>query len=207
MWLPTLKASLRLAAVLTLLLVFNHLYGAHLIEALLPFLQWEIGWLDDNYRILTLAIVTNLNGGDSMIRLDVTLARHVVIGHRVLEPNPGITLMASTVTGTVLRPLILGLTMLAVWPVSRPVQYAWRIVIGMPLLLIILPVDVAFMLLGQLREVLLFYAKTHDGFSALIAWKVFLQGGGPLALAFCMALAAIIVAQRLAPPHRQARAV
>ena len=167
---PTLKASLRLAAVLALLLVLNHRYGRHLIEALLPLLRWELGWLDDNYHILKLMVATNPRGG-SMIQLDVTLARYVVIGTRVLEPNPGVTEMASTVTGTVLRPLILGLAMLAVWPVSRTRQYAWRFAIGMSLLLLILPFDVAFMLLGQLQEVLLFYAKTHEDFSALIAWK------------------------------------
>lgn len=197
MWHATRNAALRLGATLGMLLMLHHWYGRQLIEAMLPLLRWELTWLADDFRILSLDVVRGPRGGDSVIRLETTLAHFVMLGSHVLSPNPGIKETVSTVTGTVFRPMIMGLTMLVVWPVARSWQYLRRLAIGVPLLLLIFPIDVPLMLLGQLAEVLQFLSHTQGEFAWAISWKFFLQDGGPIVLAFCMAFIAIVMAQKM----------
>jgi hypothetical protein len=198
MWSPTLKTTCRLAAAVSVLFVLEHWYGQRLIEMLLPLLQSELYWVDDNYRILKLSLTTQ--GSDSVIRLDVALARFVVVGMHVIAPDPRGHAVVTTLASSVLRPLIIGLALLAAWPVQRMLQYLWRFGIGVLLLLVVLPLDVPFVLLGEVWE-LLRMAKAQNSFSLLISWKNFLQDGGRLALALCAAIVAIGLAQRLSPPR------
>ena len=205
MWQLVVKASLRLCAVLAVLLGLHHLYARQIIEFLLPLLRIELLWLDDSFRILYLGITNNPRGGtDTMIKLDVTLAKHVYVGTQLLAPNAGIKEMASTVTGTALRPLIVGISMLWVCPAKNHWAYLQRTLIGIPLLLMILPFDVPLMLLGQLYEILQFLAKTKEGFEYVIGWKVFLQGGGPIALALVAATVTISIVDHFSA-HQEAR--
>jgi hypothetical protein len=200
--LTALKASLRLVAAVGLLLVLNHLYGRQLVETLLPLLHRELGWLDDNYRILTLTLATQ--GADSVIRLDVTLARFVVVGSQVIAPDPRGHAVVSTLASSVLQPAIIGLALLAVWPASRTAQYAWRCLIGLPLLLLMLPLDIPFVLLGELWQVIVASSAQHE-FSPLLAWNDFLQQGGRQVLALCASVLVIVLAQWIAPPRATLR--
>jgi len=189
-----LKTTFLFVAATSFLLMLNHWYGQQLIETLLPLFRSELLWLDDNYRILRFDLATQ--DSDSVIRLDVTLARFVVVGSHVISPDPRGHAVVTTLASSILRPAIFGLALLAVWPVQRTRQYIWRFVIGMPLLLMLLPLDVPLVLLGELWE-LLIAANTPRNFSLLIAWKDFLQGGGRLALALCAALVTIAIAKKL----------
>jgi hypothetical protein len=200
---PAFKASLRLMVVGGFLLWVNHLYGQQLIELLLPILRKEIGWLDDNYRILDLTLATLAT--DSVIRLDVTLARYVFVGaHHGIAPDPRGHAVITTLAQSLLQPMIIGLTLLAVWPVSRMTQYLWRYLIGLPLLLLMLPLDIPFVLLGEVWEIIILSQVQHD-FSPLLAWKDFLQQGGRQGLALCTAVVAIVIAQWLAPQRPNLR--
>lgn len=195
---PTLKNGLRLVAAVGSLLALEHGYGPALVEALLPLIHAELHWLDDSYRILNLGLARQ--GADSVLRLDVTLARFVVVGAHVIAPDPRGHAVVTTLAASLFKPVIVGLALLAAWPVQRALQYAWRLLIGVPLLLLLLPLDVPLVLLGEVWE-LVRMARAPDSFSLLIIWKDFLQGGGRLALAFCAAMAATAASQKLSPPR------
>ncbi|MDO9450634.1 MAG: hypothetical protein Q7J21_09125 [Rugosibacter sp.] len=189
-----LVIGLRLLVASLLLLAFAHFHGRALIELLLPLFHWEIGWLDDRYRILALGVIQS--GADSVVRLDVSLQRIVVVGGQVIFPDPRGQAYVTTLTGHVLQPAILFATLLAAWPVTAWRVYAMRIAVGLPLLLALLMADVPCVLLGELWAI---FAERYapQEFFILLAWKDFLQGGGRLALGLVAGVATIVVAQRL----------
>lgn len=195
---PTFKTAWRLLVAVGVLLILNHWFGQEIIEALMPWLRWELHRLDDNYRILQLGLATQ--GGDSVIRLEVTLDRFIVVGKHVVAPDLRGRAVVSTLSLSVLRPMLIGLALLLAWPVQRSAQYLWRLLFGVLLLLLLLPLDVPFVLLGEVWE-LMIAAGDPGSFSVLIIWKDFLQGGGRLALAICAALAAIALAHQCSPSN------
>ena len=194
----TVKTSLRLAAAVIFLFMLNRFVGRQVIETLLPLLQSELHWLDDNFNVSKLVLVKH--GVDSVILLDVTLARFVVLGSRVIPPDPTDHATVTVLASSILQPMLVGLALIATWPVQRAVQHFWRFAIGLLLLLLLLPLDVPLVLLGKLWELILMANALHH-FSLLVAWMDFMQGGGRLALALCAAIVAISLAQRLAPPQ------
>lgn len=199
---PALKACLRLVAAICLLMLLDYLYSRQLIEALLPLLRRELVWLDDHFHILNLAFATQ--GYDSVIRLDVTLARTLVIDSHAIAPDPRAHAMVSTLASSVVQPAIIGFTLLTVWPASHLAQYLSRYVIGLTLLLLLLPFDIPFVLLGELLQVIVSSLGKHD-FSFLISWKDFLQQGGRQVLGLCIAMISIVLADIDTSPRAEAK--
>lgn len=194
---PALKTACRIAFFAGFFLVLDYFYGQRMIAAMLPGLGWELHWLDDNYRILQLSLAAQ--DGDSVIRLDASLARFVVVGPHVIAPDARGHAVVTTLASSVLRPAIIGLTLLFSWPAQRALQHVWRLGIGGLLLAVLMALDVPLVLLGELWE-LLRAAQAPGSFSLLIIWKDFLQGGGRLALALCAVMVAIAMAQKFALP-------
>jgi len=187
-----LKATILLSCASIFLLMLNHWYGQYLTGMMLPIFRSELQWLGDNYSILHFGLARQ--GYDHVIRLDVSLARFVVVGSHVIAPDPRGHAVVTTLASSVLRPVIFGFVLIAVWPAQRSRQYLWRLVIAAPLLLMLVLLDVPFVLLGEVWE-LVIAATAPGNFSPLIVWKDFLQGGGRLALALCVSLVAIAVAR------------
>jgi len=194
---PLPQACLRFVLATGLLLWLNHRYGMNMVERLLPLLRYELTWLDDNYRIINLTITKQ--AADPMILLDLTPARHIVVSaHFMIRPDPRIHGVVNFHAGSVLEPVIIGLVALSVWPAKEHIHYALRYVIGLPLLLLILPFDAAFVLLGELWKILTSPSGQHD-FSLLVAWTDFIMEGGRQGLALFMAIIAIAGTHLIAP--------
>ena len=189
-----LETGWRFLAACALLLAAAHAWGQLLVESLLPLFRLEIGWLGDRYRILGLALATQ--GADSVIRLDVTLQRIMLVGSHFVYPDPRGHAHVTTLSGHVLQPVILALALLAAWPtlttrVAR--ELALRLALGLILIAVVVAIDVPFVLLGELWA--LAHARFAPGsFSALLAWTEFLQGGGRLALGLLAGAAGIAAA-------------
>ena len=190
-----LEVGWRVLAACALLLAVSHAWGQALIECLLPLFRLEIGWLEDRYRILGLSLA--VQGADSVIRLDVSLQRIMVVGDHVVYPDPRGLAHVTTLTGHVLQPAILGLGLLTAWPPLAPAplarEYALRLLLGLAMLGVVLALDVPFVLLGEL------WAIAHQrfapgSFSPLLLWVDFLQGGGRLALGLLAGAAGIAAA-------------
>jgi len=186
---PGLDTGLRFLLASVLLLALAQVFGQDIVATMLPVFRWELGRLDDHYRILFLGLASQ--GADSVVRLDVTLARPVVVGARVIFPDPRGFATVTTLVGHLLQPAIVLLAVLAAWPVRRLAEYPARFCCGIPLLAGVLMIDVPFVLLAEIWAMF-----APGGFSPLIAWSGFLQSGGRLALALALAAFAVAIAQR-----------
>lgn len=189
---PGLDAGLRFLLACVLLLTLARVFSHDFVAALLPVFRWELGVLDDHYRILFLGLASQ--GADSVVRLDVTLARPVIAGARVILPDPRGTATVTTLAGHLLQPAILMLAVLAAWPARRKAEYLLRAGCGLPLLVLLLMADLPFVLLAEIWSM---FVDTHapGRFSPLVAWSAFLQSGGRLALALALAAFAVAIAQ------------
>ncbi|MEW6514371.1 MAG: hypothetical protein AB1443_10240 [Pseudomonadota bacterium] len=178
-----------------LLLVLARVFGDDFVAALLPVFRWELELLDDHYRILFLGLTSQ--GADSVVRLDVTLARPVIAGARVIVPDPRGIATVTTLAGHVLQPAILMLAGLVAWPVRQLHEYHARVATGAVMLTLLLLVDVPFVLLAEIWSM---FVEPHASwsYSPLIAWSAFLQSGGRLALALALSVFVVIAGQRFA---------
>jgi hypothetical protein len=192
---PGLDTGLRFLLASVLLLALAQVFGQDIVATMLPVLRWELGRLDDHYRILFLGLTSQ--GADSVVRLDVTLARPVIAGARVILPDPRGIATVTTLAGHLLQPAILMLAVLAAWPARREAEYLLRAGCGLPLLVLLLMADVPFVLLAEIWSM---FAESHapGRFSPLVAWSAFLQSGGRLALALALSAFVVVAGQRFA---------
>jgi hypothetical protein len=195
-----LEAGFRFIVACGVLLAFAHYFGRDLLELILPLFRWELGVLDDRYRILHFGLAAQ--GADGSIRLDVALQRPVVVGGHLVLPDPRGHASVTTLAGHVLQPVIVFLALLVAWPARARGEALIRAACGLALLPVLLLIDLPFVLTGELWA--LFVDRYAPGsFSPLLAWKDFLQGGGRLALAFA-AGGMVIGASRFPPrPFRR----
>lgn len=189
-----LKLTGRFTLAIALLLTLNQLYGKALIQTLLPSLRWELVQLDDTYRILDLSL--DREGRDTVIRLDVGLERAVVIGGRVLMPDPRARANVSTLAAHVTQPAILCLALILAWPTRKVIEYPLRALIACGGLALVVLADVPFVLWAELWN-LHVSAFEPDRFSPLLTWKDFLQGGGRFALGLGVGILAVVASQAL----------
>lgn len=192
-----LEPAVRFLAACGVLLALAHFFGRDLLESILPLYRWELGVLDDRYRILQLGLATQ--GADAVIRLDVALQRPLVVGGHLVLPDPRGHASVTTLTGNALQPVIVFLALLVAWPARGLVRGAARAAGGLCLLPVLLMLDIPFVLAGELWALFVDrYAPAN--FSPLLAWKDFLQGGGRLAMAFAAGALVIGLAGRLPAP-------
>lgn len=189
------EAGLRFLAACGVLLALAHFLVRDLLELILPLFRWELGRLDDHYRILHLGLATQ--GADPVIRLDVALQRPVFVGGHLVLPDSRGHASVTTLAGNSLQPLIVFLALLLAWPARGFAHGVARIGCGLCLLPLLLMIDVPFVLLGELWAIFVDRFASAN-FSPLIAWKDFLQGGGRLALA--LAAGGLVIGLVRGPP-------
>jgi len=189
------KALIRFVLALGVLLALSHVYGKFLTAALLPVFRWEITQLDDTYAVLDLTL--GQQGADSVVRLEVGLARLLLIGDRVLYPDPLARADVSTLAGHIAQPALLCIALILAWPTRRAtIEYPTRILIaGIGIAAVVL-IDVPFVLWAEVWDIHV-TALEPDRFSLLLLWRDFLQGGGRFVLG--LVVGGLAVAARQAP--------
>lgn len=190
---PRLEIGLRMLLAGGALVALAGWAGDTFVTALLPLLCRELGLLDDHFRILACQLVRQ--GADSVIRLDVALARPVLVDGRVVFPDPRGVATVTTLAGHVTQPAVLFAAVLAVWPAPTAAAFPRRALVGLPILFAVLMADVPFVLLAELWALL---GGDSAGFSLLQAWRSFLLEGGRLALGLAAGAAAVALAGRRA---------
>lgn len=176
-----------------LLMVFGglaYVHGTTLVDLLLPAFRAEINWLDDTYRIDRLFVDTE--GADKVVRIVVGLAHCVVLPDGAHCGDPRGMANASTLQANVTLPAALLMAIALAWPVQRSREYLWRILSVAPALTLLWALDVPFILWSALWT-LHVDAFAPGMFSPLLIWGDFLQGGGRLALATLLGVAAVSV--------------
>ncbi len=184
------EAALRFVLALLVLLALNHAYAKSLTEALLPLIRWEIAQLDDDYRVLVLAL--SRQGADTVIRLDVGLAHDIVVGARVLPTDPRARANVSTLAGHITQAALLCLAVILALPARGAMEYPLRAPVACAGLALLLLVDVPFVLWAELWDI---HSSALDpGRVSLLLWRDFLQGGGRFVLGLGLGVLAVAVA-------------
>lgn len=188
--------ALRFLCIGLVLLFITHQYAKELVRLFLPLYQWAVPLLESRFQILFLGITQR--DGESFLQLDILLAQAFFIGAEYFEPVSPVHHTVSMHLGFVLQPMVIMLTVMLAWPVSAIRDYFLRLLVGFPLLLLVMLLDIPMQ----------FYYLLWDGMQrsaspdyALVGfwlyWFNFLNGGGLLALSLACAVITISGADRL----------
>lgn len=196
-WPQPLALALRCMVVYALLIWLGWRYAQPLAEAMLPLFRTFLEALDARLQIVDFS-VGHIGGDrkpspDLLFRLEVTVIRPIVIGTNVLMPVKGGWLASSTTVGNALQSLILAIGLILAWPARQGIEYARRALIGLPLMLAMLMLDVPLTLWAYIWDAPLRHYDPQ-GFSPLLTWARFLTNGGRLMLGLLIAWVIIYLA-------------
>jgi hypothetical protein len=195
---PLIKHGLRFAITLVLIAAFIAAIRLQVLRYLLPVYLWEISSLDADFHIIGLGVQQVV--ADTYISVNAALAHPVTGAGKILYPDSGFELTAATLSGYVLQTIILFAGILCAWPSSQWRSGLARIVLGPPVLLAVLMIDVPLVLLSALRQGVL--SELGDTrFHPLLVWANFLNFGGRLGLAVFAGIATVLVAEWLSRPR------
>ena len=189
-----LKGALKfLFASLALILVL-HWYGTSLLQWLIPLFKWQIQVMDDQYHLLNLSI--KQVGTEQMFSMQVNLAKPLIVGGQFIVPDVRGTATSASSVSHVWQMTAVFIALLMAWPVAQATDYVRRLVIGIPMLMLILMLDIPFALLADLWEVIL-NQLSPERFSPLILWNDILESGGRLVLGLVGGLVTIWLVERI----------
>lgn len=195
---PALKAGLRLILAGGCTLAVATLLSRHYVELWLPIYKQVIVWLVPDYRIAALSLQQTPTA--QAITLTLELARPIWVGAKSLPA--GFSVSSSTLQGHAMQHLVIVVSTLFSWPFPRE---TWKrrgvmLVLGLFGLAVVEMLDIPFMLVGSITDLLLAeFAPGNLASSWVVPWIYFLDGGGRLALSLAAALIAIAVAHRILP--------
>lgn len=196
---PILLRLIIVAAMVLPLLIF---FVKPTVATLLPFYRAVFELIGDDYQILFLGLATQ--GADSVIRLDVTLAKPVLLAGQFILPDARGSANVTTLVGHALQPLAVALIVLLAWSCQKWQAMALRLTVLIPLLTLTLALDVPFVFAAELWG--LFIDGLAPGtWSPMIAWSTFLQGGGRIALGLTAALVSVAIPELMSTKAVSAR--
>lgn len=184
----TLRLVLATAAVLAL----AHFFSRDIVRLLLPVLSSALGFVADDFSILRMEFVDERH--NASVAALAKLEHAIFLGGRAILPEDVSMMVIGTTVGTVLQPLLVALVLVLAWP-ARWAEMAWRLAIAAVLIAVVMLADTPFSLAAWLWDAQI---RIHEPgrSSPLIAWNVFLNGGGRLALGLIAGALAIALAQR-----------
>jgi hypothetical protein len=198
---PTLLRLVIVAALVLPLLIF---FVKPTVDTLLPFYRAVFELIGDDYRILSLGLATQ--GADSVIRLDVTLAKPILLAGQFILPDERGSANVTTLVGHALQPLAVALIVLLAWPCQKWQTMALRLTVLVPLLIVTLAIDVPFVFAAELWG--LFLDRLAPGtWSPMLEWSTFLLGGGRIALGLTAALVSVAIPELMSTKSVSARKV
>jgi len=184
-WASPGRFALALTAGFALTLTVAGLWGATLIEAVLPFTRAVLDRIDDRFGILFLGVEQHMQ--DTVVRLRVNLVRVFVMGGQVISESPRGWLEVTTTTGAMLQPLVIAPALAIALPgglFARLAAFALAVLLALLFLLLDLPLT----LHAYVWDILVDNLEP-DRFSPLMIWHEFLHGGGRLGIALLLGLA------------------
>ncbi|MEW6120410.1 MAG: hypothetical protein AB1593_10010 [Pseudomonadota bacterium] len=168
------------------------MWGAPLIEGLLPAAHGALGWIDDRFGIAFLGVERNWQ--DTVVRLRVDVIAPFVVGGQMITAHSG-WLEVTTTTGAMLQPLViapaLAFALPAGWP-SRLLASLLAALFAFVFLLADLPLTLHAYVWDMFIDNL-----EPDRFSPLMIWHAFLHAGGRLGIGAILGLAGWLSACRM----------
>ena len=169
-----------LACGLFWLMIVLH-FKTTLSHALLPLLQWELGWLAPQYQLTALALQPLPTGLEISVHASfITRDAMIIGGHYLPAKTP---LESSTLLGHLWQPLIIIFSLINAIALGRHKNIFILHLLCLPCTALLIMLDVPFVLLGALQDLLAPHA-----FSTWVLWMNFINGGGRLGLAIATAL-------------------
>ena len=163
----------------------SHIYG----QRILPVYLWTIEHISNNYRIQSLRI--ECQGDEWVFQLNALTMGTRQVGNNAVPD--GISLSSSTLLAHALQPVIVLYTLLLVWPVTTVWRKLALLVLSLPFLFLVEILDVPFVLLGSMDDLMLFnFIPTAMKSSFFINWMNLMNSGGRLALSLIAAAATIV---------------
>jgi hypothetical protein len=172
-----------------------------LAGAALPLFKAWIALIDGSLRTVDLSVVDV--DGESTIRRLTTPLRVLVVGTTVLDVDERTVISTSALTGILLQPVVLGIALLLAWPWKSLAELAVRFLLGLPLLLMVVLLDLPLILCGY-AWLALIDAYEPGRFSLLVDWADFMNAGGRFALVVLAVANAVALARHVAGPRRRA---
>ncbi|MHB1215316.1 MAG: hypothetical protein ACYCY9_10045 [Thiobacillus sp.] len=179
------RFALALILGLALTLTIAGLWGAMLIEALLPTTRIMLGWIDDRFGILLLGVEHNWQ--DTVVHYRMNFVEDFFLGGRIIQARPEGWLNVVTPVGDLLQPLVIAPALAVALP-GRLAIRLMRFVLAVLLALGALFIDLPLALHAIAWDMITYNLGVHD-FSPYLAWLQFTQSGGRLAIGVLMGLA------------------
>ena len=161
------------------------MWGATLIENLLPLTRYMLVWIDDRFGILFLGVERNWQ--DTVIHMRLNLSSGFVMGGRVVMPDPRGFLKVATPVGSLLQPLAIAPAIAAALPGKldlRLMRFGLAALLALGFLIIDLPIT-----LHAIAWDMIIYSLGVEDFSPLLVWYQFTQSGGRLGIAVILGIA------------------
>lgn len=161
------------------------MWGATLIEAILPATRIMLGWIDDRFGILFLGVQHNWQ--DTVIHMRLNLSSGFVMGGRVVTPDPRGFLTVTTPVGSLLQPLAIAPAIAAALPGKldrRLMRFGLAALLALGFLIVDLPIT-----LHAIAWDMIVYSLGVEDFSPLLIWHSFTQSGGRLGIGVLMGVA------------------
>ena len=191
-WPEPWRVAIGLSLAFALTLGISTVWGAQLLDALLPLIGQLILWLDERFTILVLSI--DHTHQDTVVRLRVNLNQIVVVGGVPTQPDPRGWLEVTTTTGAMLQPLVIACALALGWPARwsyRMTRLALAFALGFGFLLLDVPVT----LHAYVWDMFVLHYDP-DGFSPLLRWHEALNAGGRLGMGLLFGVLAIRALRR-----------
>lgn len=179
------SAGLFVLTYLALLVASLYLGNAY-VQTLLPLYRWELNHLAQDYQLQSLVI--GENHGEQVIALTL-LTNYFVVGKQVIPA--GINISCSTLAGHTIQHLLLIFSLAIAWPTPTLKQKFIQICYELPFLLLVELLDIPFILLGSVQDLMVANFSSTESFLTVI-WMNFMNGGGRQAISIFAAMLAVI---------------
>ncbi len=189
------ESALRLAAAAIAWTAAAVWIGREFVELCLPLYQAVLDVAVRGAALSSLAVVDRR--GEIAVLATFRFGDGAVFAGLALPGRGEVT--ATTLGGHVLVESVMVLTLATGWPWRRWQEGLAGLACAVPAMLAVAALDVPFMLLGALTD-LVFASLAPERFSLAIAWMRMLDGGGRFVLALCAGAAAVAAARWLAKP-------
>jgi hypothetical protein len=193
--------ALRVLLATALVIALAKVASRDIVAWLAPGITAALVWVADDHKVLRVEIVKERN--HNALAALAEAKRTVFLGGRAVVPDGQTKIFVSATVGSVLQGAIVALVLVFAWPASL-VEWLIRLAIATVPIAVVVFIDTPLSLAAGMwnSEIRAF---EPGRFSALVAWRTFLSGGGRLALGLVAGALAIALARALMERIHRAR--
>jgi hypothetical protein len=162
--------------------------GPRLLQALMAPAKQVMDRVEPGLAVLRLPLQSRPSG--QVLRAQVAMVAPLQVGEQRVIPHPRGRAHAQVPAAQVALAPALLLLLLVAWPARRRPEWAWRLLLAVPALLLLLALDTPLVLMAEVWGLLVDHYDPGS-LTPLLAWSEFLRLGGRVLLAAALALAVV----------------